>query len=109
MCLLKNETGKWFKMVGGFGFGFGFLIQYCRPVVGTLLPAKTWATCHSTLCFHRDSKVSIDSNDSLRNNTIINKLGNKHKNLPSYATPSSSKYRSSDIAGIGVVPGHWHC
>ena len=68
--------GSWF----GFWFlVFCFCLQYCRPVVGTLLPAKTWATCHSTLCFHRDSKVSIDSNDSLRNNTIINKIGNNKR------------------------------
>ena len=80
----RHHDGFWFWFLV-----FGFCLQYCRPVVGTLLPAKTWATCHSTLCFHRDSKVSIDSNDSLRNNTIINKLGNKHKNLPIYATPSS--------------------
>ena len=44
----------------GFGFGFGFIIQHCRPVVDTLLPAKTRATGHGTLCFHQDSEVSID-------------------------------------------------
>ena len=59
---VEGDIGKiWF-----FGFWFWFLVfvyNTASPVVGTLLPAKTWATCLSTLCFHRDSKVSIDSSD----------------------------------------------
>ena len=51
-------------------FGFWFLVfvyNTASPVVGTLLPAKTWAESHSTLCFHRDSKVSIDSIERMHN------------------------------------------
>ena len=71
-------------------FGFWFLFTILSPCGGHPFTGKDLGSCHSTLCFHRDSKVSIDSNDSLRNNTIINKLGNKHNNLPSYTTTSSS-------------------
>ena len=59
-------------------FGFWFLVfvyNTASPVVGTLLPAKTWATCHSTLCFHRDSKVSIDSMKECAARQLLIRMG----------------------------------
>ena len=66
LCSSFDDLIVFFAGCGDWFLVFGFCLQYCSPVVGTLLPAKTWAESHSTLCFHRDSKVSIDSSESLQ-------------------------------------------
>ena len=84
-------------MIVGTVFGFWFLVfvyNTASPVVGTLLPAKTWAESHSTLCFHRDSKVSIDSSERLRSKTIINKIGDNIRTYPAMQ-PQAAKFEAS--------------
>ena len=61
-------TAIWF-------FGFWFLDTILSPCGGHPFTGKDLGSCHSTLCFHRDSKVSIDSSERLRSKPIINKLG----------------------------------
>ena len=78
-------------------FGFWFLFTILSPCGGHPFTGKDLGSCHSTLCFHRDSKVSIDSNDSLRNNTIINKIGNNIRTYPSMH-PKQQHIRTS-VAG----------
>ena len=59
-----------------------FVYNTASPVVGTLLPAKTWAESHSTLCFHRDSKVSIDSIEDCTNRQLLIKFGDNIRTYP---------------------------
>jgi hypothetical protein len=57
----------------GFGFGFGFRLQYCRPVVGTLLPAKTWAPATVLSAFIRTVRFrSIRAKDCAARQLLIN-------------------------------------
>ena len=65
-----------------FWFWFWFLDTILSPCGGHPFTGKDLGSSHSTLCFHRDSKVSIDSNDILPSNTIINKIGNNIRTYP---------------------------
>ena len=47
-------------------FGFWFLDTILSPCGGHPFTGKDLGSSHSTLCFHQDSKVSIDSSESLQ-------------------------------------------
>ena len=56
-------------------FWFWFLFTILSPCGGHPFTGKDLGSSHSTLCFHRDSKVSIDSSDICTTIQLLIKLG----------------------------------